>query len=523
MSLRLGARLLLAALAFGALAACSSSSTPPPLTCTLSSATVVSIAPSVLNGAGKEGLTEAGDPHCQVIVMEERHDSRAVQVEMAMMLNRLYRVAGLRDLALEGAVVERGAPTAAWFQKLPDQAARAEQALYLLKQGEIGAAEFMAVIHPDFRLHPVEVASQYSVDLSPAASEALTTYFDVLSNTPMTDDQAQRLLKLFHAAVPPDGSATPVEAMPAIIDGVVQLALELKVDVGDAARAIQEERTFDVTAVQRSSTMGDKTFPILQRASKHLVVMDVGEAHTSSVVNLLNQRSASVAVLSPLSLPLDQRHGDLTTAEFDRKLRGRSIEAAGTLGAMFDGRHKPPPSIDAPWFMTKESIMYASQFLGRDADRMAETAAGGAPPPYKVTRRQLGLGDPGGPSGPIDIDPRQIAVLPGPPPIVVFPVVLKDTHKTIWAAVKPVPSELTVHLGDRDVDLAQALHTGNELELEPTVDEALVKIRDEIRKEPVPDDAKPEPTVSESRIASDVKAFFGSDKDAVTRAARSAG
>src|SRR5207302_49804 len=107
-------------------------------------------------------------------------------------------------------------------------------------------------------------------------------------------------------------------------------------------------------------------------------------------------------------------------------------------GALLDGRHKPPPAIDARWLETKESIMYAALSLGRDADRWPQTAAGGAAPPAKVIRRRLGLGDPGRPSGPIDIDPAQIEVLPGPPPIVLFPVVLNDTHKTIWVAAKPV-------------------------------------------------------------------------------------
>lgn len=64
-----------------------------------------------------------------VVVLDERHNSRVGQVEIAIMLNRLYHTANLRHLALEGSVVEKPPPDLTWFTSLPDASARTAVAL----------------------------------------------------------------------------------------------------------------------------------------------------------------------------------------------------------------------------------------------------------------------------------------------------------------------------------------------------------------------------------------------------------
>jgi len=480
---------------------------------------------------GKIGSTINGDPSRQVIVIEERHTSRVGQVEIAIMLDRLYRYHGLRDLALEGAVVERGTPDAGWFHRLPDAAARTERALYLLKQGEISAAEFMAMVHPDFHLHPIEVEAEYSVELSPAAAQALSTYVQVLSKAPMTPEQQQRFKQLFQP-LPTDGSTPPVEIWPPIIDGVVALAQELGVDVGDAAGAIQEARAFYIAAADRSRTMIDNTIPILQDAPKGLIVIDIGAAHTKQVVDLLRQQSVSVAVLSPLSLPQAQQHGDLYAAAYERKQSSQSVEPAGTLGALLNGRRKPPPLLDEDWFQGKEATMYATIQIGRASQEIAQAAAGGGSPPYGLDRAKLGLGGPDGPTGPIDIDLQQIQVIaqPGKPTVVIFPVQWRATGKQFWAGVWQVASQFKIRHGQQEVALAQALNIEDEQEQGDIVDAALLAILKELRAEPVIDDAaanKIETANSaedpaQVMVGSDVKAFFAPSVDAALKAANSA-
>src|SRR5208283_5197941 len=89
----------------------------------------------------------------------------------------------------------------------------------------------------------------------------------------------------------------------------------------------------------------------------------------SKIAESLKQSGAKYAVLRPLAL--DTPGGAMLTAQdFKLKESGKWIGGSGSLGAILNSKHKPPPVISKPSAPT-----YASMNLA--ADRLAKAAATG--------------------------------------------------------------------------------------------------------------------------------------------------
>jgi hypothetical protein len=61
-------------------------------------------------------------------------------------------------------------------------------------------------------------------------------------------------------------------------------------------------------------------------------------------------------VLRANSLAEGRDEGDLSFEAYDRKLQALSVDAAGSLGALLDGRKKPPPVTQQLWFQVKAKV-----------------------------------------------------------------------------------------------------------------------------------------------------------------------
>lgn len=137
---------------------------------------------------GNPGKAEgSSEPHA--IVLDEKHSSRVGQVEIAIMLNRLYHSAGLRHLGLEGNVVEEPESDLSWFTSLPDANIRTAVALQSLRQGEVSAAEFAAMVLPGFQVHAIERNTEYQVDLPAAAGQSYNGYLVAIALMGTTADE----------------------------------------------------------------------------------------------------------------------------------------------------------------------------------------------------------------------------------------------------------------------------------------------------------------------------------------------
>jgi hypothetical protein len=99
------------------------------------------------------------------------------------------------------------------------------------------------------------------------------------------------------------------------------------------------------------------------------VALNIGAAHTPKVVELLKTAGVSYVVISPLALATKSRAGDLPLDAYKRKQDLGSVDEAGLLGAILDGRKKLPPSIGEQSVESKSEIFLASSVLARAAAR----------------------------------------------------------------------------------------------------------------------------------------------------------
>src|SRR5262249_38516117 len=133
-------------------------------------------------------------------VFQETHTSRIGQVEIALMLYRLHRDHRMRHIALEG-YVSGTAVDAAWFHRIPGPpSVRQRVALQLLEDGEVSAAEFVALLFPDVALNAIEDPKLYSVEIPKDDSKKVAACMDKIVQGSVQKDEHQRELRALAAS-----------------------------------------------------------------------------------------------------------------------------------------------------------------------------------------------------------------------------------------------------------------------------------------------------------------------------------
>jgi hypothetical protein len=453
-----------------------------------------------------------------VVVLDEQHASRVGQVEIAMMLNRLYHRDNLRRLALEGAVVEKKAPDVGWFTSKPDAGIRTIVALQLLRQGEVSAADFAAMVLPGFTEQPIEKNDQYEVDLSAKANQSYTGYLVAIATTTMTSDEITKADDLLNQKKNDEAiqfivgtnswtsqryqilsRTTPIvttQEMQQLGAELEQKATEVNADVADYRTDLQAARKFFDTVAQRSDTMAENTLKIATDSVDECapIAMDIGADHTTDITGILSQKNMSYAAVSPLSLSTDANSGGITLDAFDRKSNGQSVDPAGGLGSFIDGRHKPPPVVDQDWFEAKADLTYAAVVIAR-----AAAGAGGAnQPPFGLDSGKLGLGVPSGPAG-ITIDLSSVQVVPSEyqkSNDVLFKFTMVKQNLTLWMKAGVVTNTADPSFGEQSLE------------------KVLKDMRDDLAKQETPtEDPKDPPKIF--GLSGDVKAAVGNSREEV--------
>lgn len=156
---------------------------------------VAALANDISADVGEVSTSGSGVPEKKVIVFEETHDSRAGQIEIAIMLNRLHKN-GTKFIGLEGTLATEGLLDASWFHRLPDTKTKWEVAVQLLKEGEINSAEFIALCYPDVGVYGVEIAEECNVHLSDDAGISVMFYLLAIAEESLSQDQIQKANEL---------------------------------------------------------------------------------------------------------------------------------------------------------------------------------------------------------------------------------------------------------------------------------------------------------------------------------------
>jgi hypothetical protein len=387
--------------------ACNPDSIPPPRSAfTIEEGPITQIAAEVGKGVGKIIASGQGSKNRTIYVFEEKHDSRIGQLEIALMLWRLQKNQGLRQISLEGAFAADGDLPAKWFHDLTGSATAQqtgrETALSLLREGEINSAEFIALAQPAVHVKGNEIKSEYNVE--PSKTNSALGYLVGIAEKSLTPSDARRVndligaknieeaLKVIFSNDPwskdryqklyGDNIASTEESV-AILREIDKKAKDLGINLASQQEVgFNEDLNFYQTASKRSCTIVKNTLAMMDATSAAPMALIIGAAHTPKVVELIKAAQFNYVVISPLSLVTPTTASKMTGPMYSRKSNLKSIDDERMLGALLDGRKKPPTVLWKKWFQSKAEI-YAS------TDLIVAAAARKEQIPSDVIRKEL--------------------------------------------------------------------------------------------------------------------------------------
>lgn len=352
------------------------------------------LANAISADVGRVSASIVGDPEKRIIVFEESHDSRAGQIEIAIMLNRLHDK-GLKVIALEGALVTEKDLYPEWFHRLPNMKVKQEVAVQLLKEGEISATEFIALLYPDVKIYGVENTKEYSVVASENASLSLYSYLLAIAEKNMSQDQISKANQLykqenyteFYEFVTDASTCTKrwygyftnanrsfiIEEEISVLDDVKKGATLVNAEIDQNTKADFEEwiESFKI-ASNRSNTMVANTLISVKDANAP-IALNIGAGHTSYVSELLKDNRVTYAIIAPNSLADTNDISKLNSSAYNRKLERLSVDESGMLGSFLDNRpksdnqRKPPPVIPKVFISSKSELYYITKLVARGA------------------------------------------------------------------------------------------------------------------------------------------------------------
>ncbi|MGD2087164.1 MAG: hypothetical protein PVH61_13355 [Candidatus Aminicenantes bacterium] len=495
-----------------------------------------------------------------IVVLEENHTSIVGQIQHAITLTRLHEKFGLKDIALEGYLIEGKRIDTNWYNKAAgeDRGSKIQVAVRLLKEGEISCAEFMKLVYDDITLYPIDKTDQYSVELDEEASKAPMIYLVKIAQLSLKQEHVPKIEQLqaeieklegeqkqkkvnelleYILSVDPwvkekdeilhKQSANRVMSlrqMLALVEEINNRTKELAVPLEHGEKqAMNRNLEFWRARLKANETMLQETGNIADESSAPMVAMIIGAAHTEQISKMLKNAGRPFAVISPISLNSTETSSDLTWNMLNRKYKRQSVYTEGftrTLLKAFTGENlkKPEPVLSESWLQAKSELyLYA--------DRITRELLGGAgpPPPVQPPHTPQLPGLPGGGKPPfgfsadefrgkwVYIDPNRISFIFDTDEkkhyAVLFPVILNPNDEKkrteIWVkAIKdfsPVPGQERENV---EYWLKKALE-----EVQSRQDQGSEKSRDQV-----------EDKGGRVQITGVTKAIFTSNRhDAVTR------
>jgi hypothetical protein len=325
-----------------------------------------------------------------LFVFEEVHTSRIGQLQIAIMLDRLYERSALRTVGIEGLAGPTTPLDASWFHAMGGPEARQERedvAVQLLADGEISAAEFMLLVFPDVSVYGTESTEEYNQKLEVESLPEVTYLVAIAlrSVTPEGVAKAQVLVKrgkqgdaidyLLNAdpwvrqryQTLTDRSNLSSEARLALIRELRSRASEIGVAIESQPREdLERMEQFYQNSIQRSFTMVNHILTLPSIAARVPTAMIVGASHTEDIAGLLAKDHIGFSVMRPQAF--DRRAGQLTFEQFKRKSVGKwAHNESGSLGRIFNAQRKPPPVLNQAQGRTYIATMLAAVLLAKAA------------------------------------------------------------------------------------------------------------------------------------------------------------
>ena len=351
-------------------------------------------APAMLDDIAAEIAEDVGvvttvvetDTEPTIFVFEERHDSMLGQVEIAIMLNRLYADYDLRHIGLEGVSTEQGNLDLSWAHREPYYeagqpiAGREDVMVQTLQEGEISSAELIGLVYHDVVVHGIDDTELYAFELTPEMSITpfVYLYYIALAGMDETDNgiwqalyTAEKYTEAFDFAMGTNEFAgqmnerlsDPVNIVSSE-DWLVALdEIQAEAEASNAgytendAANIAAMGEFLETSSQRSDAMVTAMLELTDDFPDAPIAMTIGAMHTARVQELLGESDVSFVVIRSVSLAEDIAAGRLSSEAWMRKQQGLSVSPDGTIGALLDGRGKKPgPVADKERYKTEQLL-----------------------------------------------------------------------------------------------------------------------------------------------------------------------
>lgn len=379
---------------------------PPPATAVTEGApaepspagppTLQEMAGEVAADVGQVMTVVEGDPQRVIFLFEERHDSRLGQVEIAIMLNRLYRDYGMRHIGLEGQPAQKGPLDLTWAHEQPyyqpDQpiSSREDVIVQTLQDGEISAVEAIGLIYYDVVVDGIDDAGLYAFEIGDSAHSVHIYYLLNIAWAGMSNVERTAYMSLYNdkkydeamefALSTDEWTAemwgrlsntvdiASAEEWLEALDAMKARAAEVNAVLDDQAAAdLASLREYIQTVSQRSDIMAANMLALTQAYPGAPLAMNAGAMHTARLVELLTQGGASLVVLRPQSLAEGSTLGLLSPEAYNRKAAGLSVDPDGWLGSFLDGRRKPEPVADTVAYKQNCIVRERAQQLVKSA------------------------------------------------------------------------------------------------------------------------------------------------------------
>ena len=407
-----------------------------------------------------------------IIVLEESHVSVAGQIQHAIVMERLYQNYGVRNIALEGHMVDVKVDIdTGWFQDAAkkNEVSKAEVAVRLLKEGEISCAEFMALAHQDAVLHPIERKEEYLVMLDDEAGSQPFRYILKIAQLSLTQNHVPTLKRLQAEMESTSDQEKLAKIQEEYIDYIVsadswaKAAMDRYTAIATSAN-VEEIKTLMIELRDRASdkhvqltaeeedamarniafwdargkadyTMTNYTCRLADKVNDVVIPMIIGAAHTQKVCSLLDEARRPYAAITPLAHQNQDKRGDLTTDMFHRKSKNKSVFVGGISEIIEDTYptselRKPGVVIEQEWFQAKaETYLFTDRIIKRVFD---STGGSRDDPPYGFSSDDL--------TGKwITVDPKEIEVVSdsddSTKKAAVFPLTMRSSRgrrKIVW-------------------------------------------------------------------------------------------
>lgn len=374
------------------------------------------------------------------VVLDEIHTSRAAQIQEAIILERMYYEYASHAVVLEGLFTESKPLDTAWFDSITGQDCmrRVRVAAQLLQEGEIGAAEYWKLVHPEVTVVAAESMKDHPDDISPQAHSApeamLVSIAEKLCESVLQRDAGKaeeyrrvsgKLQNVFADYEKNKDNASKemvnrkLETLSAAYDeykefllsldpwtqktwteykahelGSTQPSIETSAELAEAiankARSLgiqsDEEATKAMNEYIKFMRCRDRGTVKIATALQGLlgqsgppVAAIIGMGHSMDLSRQLDSRGCSYVILRPLVISDDTKDpSEIPFEMFERKYRRLSVFSEGPLAKVLETLQPIKGMKPSP--VLNEPWLHAKAELYALADRIVDAVFGGKPP-----------------------------------------------------------------------------------------------------------------------------------------------